>query len=61
MSVEVVKLQSRKVRNTEHYTLTVPKDFVRELGWVKGDRLIARVMELEVNGSKRKVLIYYKP
>ena len=64
MSVETVKLMARKIDEEGkklHYTLTVPRDFIKELGWRKGDKLIARIMELTINGATRKVLIYYKP
>ena len=62
MSLEVVKLQARKVREKhEQFLVTVPRDFVKELGWNKGDKLVVRITELEINGAKRKVLIYYKP
>ena len=62
LSIEVVKLQARKVGGKGiQYLVTVPKDFVDRLGWDKGDKLVARIMELEINGAKRAVLIYYKP
>ena len=61
MSYEVVKVQARKLRPSGvQYLLTIPTELVRELGWTKGDRLIARVLELEIDGIKRKVLVYYK-
>ena len=61
MSYEVVKVQARKLRPSGiQYLLTIPTELVRELGWQKGDRLIARVFELEIDGIKRKVLVYYK-
>jgi len=41
--------------------VTIPKEFARELGIGSGDILFAEVMEIEVGGSKRKVLVYYKP
>jgi len=61
--VDVVKLQARSTKAKEYvqYLLTVPKDFIKELGWAKGDPLIVRIMEVTVNGTKRKALIYYKP
>ena len=62
MSVEVVKLQARKVREKhEQYLVTVPREFVKRLGWSKGDKLVAKVLELEIDGAKRPVLVYYKP
>jgi len=61
-TVAVVRLQARKYRSEgDYYLVTVPKDIVEELSWQKGDRLVARVMEVEVDGVKRKVLVYYKP
>jgi len=61
VSYEVVKVQARKLRPSGiQYLLTIPTELVRELGWQKGDRLIARVFELEIDGIKRKVLVYYK-
>ena len=62
MSFEVVRLQARRLRPSGvQYLLTVPSELVRELGWGKGDKLIARVMEVEVDGVRRKALVYYKP
>lgn len=61
MSYEVVKVQARKLRPSGvQYLLTIPTELVRELGWTKGDRLIARVLDLEIDGIKRRVLVYYK-
>lgn len=61
--VDVVKLQARKTKAKEYiqYLLTVPRGFIKVLGWSKGDPLIAKVMETTINGRKRKVLVYYKP
>ncbi|RLE47000.1 MAG: hypothetical protein DRJ31_09435 [Candidatus Methanomethylicota archaeon] len=30
--IEIVKLQARKVKETTHYSITIPKDFVEKLG-----------------------------
>jgi GDP-D-mannose dehydratase len=61
VSYEVVKVQARKLRPSGvQYLLTIPTELVRELGWTKGDRLIARVLDLEIDGIKRKVLVYHK-
>ena len=59
----MVKLQARKTKGEEYmqYLLTVPKSFIKELGWAKGDSLIVRIMEITINGSRKKALIYYKP
>ena len=62
MGINIVKLQSRKVGNKGiQYIVTVPKELVNELKWVKGDKLIVRTMDIKINGIMRKVLVYYKP
>ena len=62
MSYEIVRVQARKVRGSgTQYLLTVPVELIRELGWIKGDVLVARILEVEVDGVKRKALIYYRP
>ena len=62
MSVEVVKIQARTLRPSGiQYTVTIPREIIEALGWSKGDKLIVRVMEVEIDGVKRKALIYYKP
>jgi GDP-D-mannose dehydratase len=61
VSYEVVKVQARKLRPSGmQYLLTIPTELVRELGWQKGDKLIARVMEIEIDGVRRRALVYYK-
>jgi len=58
----VVKIQARKLRPSGiQYLLTIPSELIKELGWAKGDKLIVRIMDLEINGVKRKALVYYKP
>ncbi|MEM0199542.1 MAG: hypothetical protein QW721_02485 [Desulfurococcaceae archaeon] len=59
--IDVVKLQARNLKPSgTQYVVTVPSALVRELRWTKGDTLVAKVVELEVDGRKRKVLVYYK-
>lgn len=61
MPIDVVKLQARNLKPSgTQYVVTVPSAFVREFGWVKGDTLVARVVELEIDGRRRKTLVYYK-
>ena len=36
----MVKLQERDVRGRKHYMVTVPAEYVRALGWRKGDYLL---------------------
>ena len=60
MAVEVVRLQAKKIRGTyDQYFVTVPSSFVRHLGLEKGQPLIARILEVEVEGVKRKAIVYY--
>ncbi|MEM0233626.1 MAG: hypothetical protein QXL22_06370 [Candidatus Nezhaarchaeales archaeon] len=60
--IEVIKLQARKTRGEYvQYVLTLPRGFIEELGWQKGDTLIVRIMELKIDGVERKVVVYYKP
>jgi len=62
MTIGIVKLQERKVRDkSKAYLLTAPKQLVEELGWKKGDQLIVKVVELEIDGIRRKGLFYYRP
>jgi bifunctional DNA-binding transcriptional regulator/antitoxin component of YhaV-PrlF toxin-antitoxin module len=61
VSYEIVRVQARKVRGSgSQYLLTVPVELIRELGWTKGDVLVARILEVEVDGVKRKALVYYR-
>lgn len=60
--IEVIKLQARRTRDEYmQYMLTLPRSFIEELEWRKGDTLIARVMELKIDGIERKTVVYYKP
>ena len=54
---EVVRLQSRKVKGVDHYSVTVPKDFVNDLQWVKGEILFVEIIEYQ----GKKGIFYYKP
>jgi hypothetical protein len=61
VSYEIVRVQARKVRGSGvQYLLTVPVELIRELGWTKGDVLVARILEVEVDGVKRRALVYYR-
>jgi len=43
------------------FFVTVPKAFVEQLKLEEGDILIARVLEVEVDGVRRRGVFYYKP
>jgi len=55
MSLEFIRLQERKVRDVPHYSITVPKEFVKKLGWCKGDLLAVKLVEVE---GKQGIFIY---
>jgi len=58
---ETVKLQARKLKPSGiNHLVSVPAECIEELGWTKGDKLVVRIMEIEIDGAKRKVLLYYK-
>ena len=55
--LEIIKLQARKSKGVFHYTITVPKTFVKELGWEKGNPLVVKIVTYE----GKKGLFVYKP
>ena len=60
--VEVVKVQGKRAKPSgTQYFVTIPSDFVKVLGIEKGERLLVRIREIEIDGTKKKALIYYKP
>ena len=62
MSIGIVRLQERTVREkSKAYLVTAPKSLVEQLGWKKGETLLVKIVEIEVNGVKKKGLFYYKP
>ena len=50
-----------KIKIGEYYSVAVPKQLARELGIGGGDVLEAVVAEVEVDGVRRKALVYYRP
>jgi len=50
-----------RVKVVEYYSVAVPKQLARELGIVGGEVLEAVVAEVEVDGVRRKALVYYRP
>jgi hypothetical protein len=59
---KAVKLQVKSTKNERYvqFFVTVPKEFVEALKLRVGDILKVEVREIEVNGSKRKAIVYYK-
>ncbi len=58
--IEVVKLQSRKVKGYEAFLVTIPKSFVHKLGWKKGDVLAVRLTRVDVDGKEVQGIVIYK-
>lgn len=59
--IEVVKVQAKKARPSGvQYFVTIPSEFAKALELKKGERLVVRLLELEIEGAKRKVLVYYR-
>ena len=42
------------------YSVTIPKEFAKELGIDVGTILIAQIAEIEIDGVKRKAIVYYR-
>jgi hypothetical protein len=58
---ETVKLQARRLKPSgTNHLVSVPAECIEELGWAKGDKLIVRTIEIEIDGTKRKALVYYR-
>jgi hypothetical protein len=59
---KAVKLQVKSTKNERYvqFFVTVPKEFVEALKLRVGDILKVEIREVEVNGSKRKVIVYYR-
>ena len=43
------------------YIVTIPKRFAEELGIESNDILFVEIRDIEVDGVKRRALVYYKP
>jgi hypothetical protein len=58
---ETVKLQARRLKPSGvNHLVSVPMECVEELGWAKGDKLVVRTIEIEIDGTKRRALVYYR-
>jgi hypothetical protein len=59
---KAVKLQAKssKCEKYVQFFVTVPKEFAEALKLRVGDILKVEVREVDVNGSKRKALVYYR-
>ena len=60
-SEKAVRVVSKKSRDYVYYNITLPKEFAEELGIKSGDILHARIIEIEIDGAKRRGVFYYKP
>ncbi|MEM1820369.1 MAG: hypothetical protein QXU64_02125 [Thermofilaceae archaeon] len=64
--VDVVRVQARRrsARGGEeayYYEITIPSRMARELGIRKGEPLVIRLVELELEGVRRKAIVLYRP
>jgi bifunctional DNA-binding transcriptional regulator/antitoxin component of YhaV-PrlF toxin-antitoxin module len=59
---KAVKLQSKSTKSEKYiqFFVTVPKEFVEALNLRVGDILKVEIREIEVNGTKRKAIVYYR-
>jgi bifunctional DNA-binding transcriptional regulator/antitoxin component of YhaV-PrlF toxin-antitoxin module len=59
---KAVKLQAKSTKSEKYvqHFVTVPKEFVEALRLRVGDILKVEIREIEINGSKRKAIVYYK-
>jgi bifunctional DNA-binding transcriptional regulator/antitoxin component of YhaV-PrlF toxin-antitoxin module len=60
--VKAVKVTAKK-GGAGHiqYIVTIPKRFAEELGIESNDILFVEIRDIEVDGVKRRALVYYKP
>ena len=56
----IVKVQ-KTVRRGSTLRVSIPAEIVKSLGLKPGDRLVARVMDIDVDGRRVKAIVYYKP
>lgn len=49
---KVRKLGSKASRSTQTYYLTIPSEYISELGWQKGQKLVVKISK-----SKKQVTI----
>jgi len=50
---EIVKLQVKLSRGVESYFVTIPKTFIKELGWKKGDNIVVDI----VNDEEKYIIL----
>jgi bifunctional DNA-binding transcriptional regulator/antitoxin component of YhaV-PrlF toxin-antitoxin module len=58
-SVKVSATSRRGVRAP--LRVTIPVDIVDALGLKPGDTLIVGVMNIRIDGSRKRAIVYYKP
>jgi len=56
----IVKLQASKSRNYVRYIVTMPKQYIQNLNWNKGDHLRAIIVEYKIGDKVYKGVFYYK-
>jgi len=56
-SVKVQKVTHR----SSTFRITIPTEIVKTLDLKPGDRLVVKLVELEIDNKKVKAIVYYKP
>ncbi|MEM4584106.1 MAG: hypothetical protein QW611_03945 [Ignisphaera sp.] len=58
----VVTVVEKKVKNRyKGYSITIPTKISRALGLKGGEKLLVRVIDIEINGKKVRGILYYSP
>jgi hypothetical protein len=60
MERSIVKLGASKTKTGLRYIVTVPKRYIEELKWNKGEYLGVSMIEYEIDGKRYKGVFYYK-
>ena len=62
MKLRAVRVVSKKDgKGYTTYTVTIPKEIVNELGINPGDIFFVRIVDVEIDGVKKRAIVYYKP
>ena len=59
--IEVIKLQARRVGNSTHYSITIPKEYIKKLKWSKGDILAIRIVKHRIDDKEYEGIFVFKP
>lgn len=58
----VVTVVEKKVKNRyKGYSITIPTKISQALGLKGGEKLLVRIIDIEINGKKVRGILYYSP